>query len=88
MYFHLIAGSKIMLVGGTVNDADDNVIEIIDVEDPSYSCPNALTFNPLSDLDSAGGGIVRYGQNDVPFICGGFIPGSGTRSECWQLLSR
>ena len=78
-----------MLVGGVVTDVDDNVIEIIDVEDPSYSCPNTLTFNPLSDrLENAGGGMVRYGQNDVPFICGGFESGSGVRSQCWQLLSR
>ena len=77
-----------MLVGGDVTDVDDNVIEIIDVEDPSYSCPNALTFNPLSSLNHAGGGMVRYGQNDVPFICGGITPGTGVRSQCWQLLSR
>ena len=80
-----------MLVGGFVSGADNNVIEIIDVEDPSYSCPNSLTFNPISDstyLDYAGGGMVRYGQNDIPFICGGWLQNSGTQSKCWQLLSR
>ena len=76
-----------MLVSGFVDGADNNVIEIIDVEDPSYSCPNALTFNPLSSLKYAGGGMVRYGQNDIPFICGGNIGGL-YKSECWQLLSR
>ena len=76
-----------MLVGGYVSDADDNVIEIIDVEDPSYSCPNSLTFNPLSNLIRGGGGMVRYGQNDIPFICGGSASGI-YKSECWQLLSR
>ena len=79
-----------MLVGGFVSDADNNVIEIIDVEDSSYSCPNSLTFNPVSSssyLEYAGGGMVRYGQNDIPFICGGNIGGL-YKSECWQLLSR
>ena len=80
-----------MLVGGSGSGAPYNVIEIIDVEDSSYSCPNSLTFNPISDstyLDYAGGGMVRYGQNDIPFICGGLVAGSGTQSKCWQLLSR
>ena len=77
-----------MLVGGYVTGADSNVIEIIDVEDPSYSCPNSLTFNPKSLLSYSGGGMVRYGQNDIPFICGGFLQNSGTQSKCWQLLSR
>ena len=79
-----------MLVGGSVSGADNNVIEIIDVEDSSYSCPNSLTFNPVSSssyLEYAGGGMVRYGQNDIPFICGGNI-GGVYKSECWQLLSR
>ena len=76
-----------MLVAGSVSDADDNVIEIIDVEDPSYSCPNSLTFNPENSLTYPGGGMVRYGQNDIPFICGGRAS-VGYQSECWQLLSR
>ena len=79
-----------MLVSGFVDGADNNVIEIIDVEDSSYSCPNSLTFNPVpssSYLEYAGGGMVRYGQNDIPFICGGNIGGL-YKSECWQLLSR
>ena len=76
-----------MLVSGSVDGANNNVIEIIDVEDPSYSCPNSLTFNPENQLTYPGGGMVRYGQNDVPFICGGYNNGN-RRSQCWQLLSR
>ena len=79
-----------MLVAGSGSGAPYNVIEIIDVEDSSYSCPNSLTFNPVSSssyLAFAGGGMVRYGQNDIPFICGGNI-GGVYKSECWQLLSR
>ena len=78
-----------MLVAGSVSGANGNVIEIIDVEDPSYSCPNSLTFDPSSSYyDYAGGGMIRYGQNDIPFICGGLAGGVGIQSQCWQLLSR
>ena len=78
-----------MLVTGIVNTVPNNAIEIIDLDDPSYSCPNSLTFNPISGssyLTYAAGGMVRKNQNDVPFICGG--SGSSMWSECWQLLSR
>ena len=93
MYFYFISGSKIMLVtGGVADRTDDDVIEIIDVEDPSYSCPNSLSFNPISSftnpfLYNGGGGMVLYGQNDIPFFCGG-NGGGDRRSDCWQLLSR
>ena len=81
-----------MLVGGSGSGAPYNVIEIIDVEDPSYSCPNSLSFNPISSftnpfLYNGGGGMVLYGQNDIPFFCGG-KGGGDRRSDCWQLLSR
>ena len=74
-----------MLVSGFVDGADNNVIEIIDVEDSSYSCPNSLSFNAVSSskIYYGGGGMVRNGQNDIPFICGG-----RDLSKCWQLLAR
>ena len=71
-----------MLVSGSVDGANNNVIEIIDVEDPSYSCPNSLTFNAFSYLRYAGGGMV----DDIPFICGGWSETfQARRSDCWKL---
>ena len=55
--------------------------EIIDLEDPSYSCTKANSF-PIAKDRAIGGWI-----NQKPFICGGYDggPGSSISSLCYNL---
>ena len=83
-----------MLVGGYVGDIggdDQSVIDIIDVEDASFSCSRTRNFNPIvsnENMIGAGGGTVlfyNYGYTEVPFICGGADQYARLRSQCWRL---
>lgn len=82
-------GSKVMLIGGTVSGANKNDIEIIDLEDSSYNCPKSdnkdLKIFPDHNVHSPGGGLVRYGDGYMPFICGGETNSKGKSDLCYQL---
>ena len=69
-----------MLLTGAVNT------DIIDVEDSSFSCSKFYDSLP-EYLGFSGGGLARYGQNYVPFLCGGTSSGDFVE-KCWQLLAR
>ena len=84
-------GTRVMLVGGTVSGANKNDIEIIDLEDSSYTCPKSdnkdLKIFPDHNVHSPGGGLVRYGDGYMPFICGGETNSKGKSDLCYQLPS-
>ena len=83
-------GTRVMLVGGSVSGATKDVIEIIDVQDSTYSCPKSDNKElkwPDHNLNAGGGGLVRFGEGYMPFICGGETNSLGKSDKCYQLPS-
>ena len=64
-------------------------IEVWDLEDQSFECSNTLTFNPSEKIYAPGGGLVRHGEEFVPFLCGGAKSYSwgGGLAKCFQFNS-
>ena len=78
---------KVMILGGSVRTGGKNsAIEIIDVDDFSFTCPADPTFTPLpdSDLWVFGSGLVPFGTDSRPLVCGGF----DLESNCQYLDNR
>ena len=83
-------GTRVMLVGGSVSGANKNDMEIIDVEDSTYTCPKSDNKELKwadHNLNAGGGGLVRFGEGYMPFICGGETNSRGKSDACYQLPS-
>ena len=77
---------KVMILGGSVIGGKRDAIEIIDVDNFSFTCPADPTFTPLPDssLWGFGSGLVPFGTDSRPLVCGG----SRLGSNCQYLDNR
>ena len=72
-----------MLIGWPFHSPSD-LIEVVDLEDNSFECLKDLTFNSHTATYAPGGGLIRSGDEFVPFLCGG---GQYGNEKCYQLNS-
>ena len=83
-------GNRVMLIGGTVSFGDKRDIEIIDLENSTYTCPKSdnqeLRIYPDHNVLCPGGGLVPFGGGYMPFICGGETNSKGRIDKCFQLI--
>ena len=77
--YFLSAGPKVLVVNGDPRD-DGKKTELIDLEDPTFSC-NKIEDFPLS-LNYATGGLV----DETPIVCGGYSYSTNSYSkDCYTL---
>ena len=64
---------KVMILGGNVRMSEKSgEIEIIDVDDFSFTCPANPIFTPYSGrFQYFGSGLVPFGTDSRPLVCGG-----------------
>ena len=76
---------KVMILGGDVWDyGKDSAIEIIDVDNFSFTCAADPEFTPYSRILYFGSGLVPFGTDSRPLVCGG----SKLGSNCQYLDNR